>query len=63
MINRCKEEDVPPKQACFAFLCCWLYRYGLFIFVCEGQLMKIVGFIFRGDSEKNHEKKKLTLEF
>ena len=32
----------------FAFLCCWLYRYGLSeqkLFVCEGQL------IFNGDQE------------
>ena len=42
---------------CFDFFYCWLYRYGLSkhkFFVCERQLMKILGFIFSGDLEKNH---------
>ena len=40
----------------FAFLCYWLYRYRLSkhkFFVWEGQLMKILGFIFSGHQEKN----------
>ena len=38
------------------FVCCWLYCYGLSkqICVCEGQLLKILGLIFRSDQEKNH---------
>ena len=58
MIDICKEEGVSPEQVFFAFLCCWLYRYGLSkdnFFVCEGQLMKKLGFIFDGDQEKNHK--------
>ena len=58
MIDICKEEGVSPKQVYFfAFLCYWLYRYGLSkhkFFVSEGQLMKIIGFIFSGDQEKDH---------
>ena len=57
MINACKEEVASPEQVYFAFLCSWLYRYGLSkhkFFVCEVQLMKILGFIFSGDQERNH---------
>ena len=55
MVNVCKEEVVTPKQV-FFFLCCWLYRYGLCkhnFFVCEVQLMKMLGFILSTDQEKN----------
>ena len=40
-----------PRKYFLAFLCCWLYHYGLSehdFFVYEGQL------IFSGDQEKNH---------
>ena len=52
MIHVCKEEGVSPEQVffVFAFLYCWLYRYGLSkhkFSVCKGkQLMKIIRFIF-----------------
>ena len=57
MIDTCKEESASPKQVIFAFLSCWLYRYGLSkhkFCVCKGQLMKILGFVFNGDQEKNY---------
>ena len=55
MIDVCKEEGVSHEQVFFAFLWCWLYRYGLSkykLFVREGQLMKMLGFSFSGDQEK-----------
>ena len=57
MIDICKEESVSSEQVFFffTFFCCWLYRNELSqheFFVCEGQLMKILGFIFSGDQEK-----------
>ena len=54
MIDVCK-EGVSHEQVFFAFLCCWLYCYGLSkytFFVCEGQPMKMLGFSFSGDQEK-----------
>ena len=57
MTNVCKEEGVPLEQVFFAFICCWLYRYRLSkhkFCVCKGQLMKILGFVFNGDQEKNY---------
>ena len=57
MTDICKRESVSPEQVIFAFLCCYIYCYGLFkynFFVYEGQLMKILGFIFSGDQEKSH---------
>ena len=47
-----KEEDVSPEQVFFAFLYYWHYRYGPpkhKLFVCEGQLTKILWFILSGD--------------
>ena len=55
VIDIWKEEGVSPQQVFFAFLCCWLYRYGLSkhnFSVCKGQLMKIIEFIFSRDHEK-----------
>ena len=56
MLNVCKEKGVSHEQVFFfAFLCCWLYRYRPSkhkIFVCEGQLKKILEFIFSSDQEK-----------
>ena len=57
MIDICKEESVSSEQVFFffTFFCCWLYHNELSqheFFVCEGQLMKILGFIFSGDQEK-----------
>ena len=55
MIDICKEEEVSPEQVFFALLCCLFYRYGLYkhnFFVCEGLLMKILGFIFSDDKQK-----------
>ena len=46
LTNVCEEEGVSPEKIFFAFLCCWLYRYGLSkhrVFVCERELMKILG--------------------
>ena len=54
-----KEEDVSSKQVLFFFISCWIYRHGLSkhkCFVCEGWLMKILGFIFSGNQGKNHAK-------
>ena len=56
MINLCK-EGVSPELVFFALSCCWFYCYGLSkhkFCMCEGQLMKILGFIFSSDQEKNH---------
>ena len=57
MLDICKEEGRSPEQVCiFAFLCFWLSRYGLSkhnFFVCKGQLMKILEFVFTGDQNKN----------
>ena len=57
MLNECKQKGVSHEQVFFFafFLCCWLYRYRPSkhkIFVCEGQLKKILEFIFSSDQEK-----------
>ena len=55
MTDMWKEEDVSPEQVFFAFLYYWHYRYGLpkhKLFVCEGQLMKILWFVFSEDQER-----------
>ena len=47
-----KKEVCQPNMYFFAFLCCWIYHYGLSkhrFFVCNGQLIKILGSIFSGD--------------
>ena len=49
VMDICKDEGVSSKQVFFAFLCCWLYCFGLSehkFFVCEGHLN------FSGDQEK-----------
>ena len=64
MIDICK-EGVSPEHLFFGFPCCWLYLYGLSkhkCFVCEGQLMKILGVIFRGNQEKKMMSNFLTQE-
>ena len=41
MINARIEEGMLPEQVFFAFLCCWLYHFGLSsheLFVYEGSL-------------------------
>ena len=46
-----------PNRYYFAFLCSWLYLYGVSkhkFFVWEEQLMKILRFIFIGNQEKNY---------
>ena len=48
----CNKEGVSPEQVFFAFLCFWLSKHKFF--VRKGQLMKIQGFIFSGNQEKNH---------
>ena len=55
MIDICK-EGVSSEQVFFVFLCYWFYRYGLSkhkFFTCKLQLMKIVGFVFICNLEKN----------
>ena len=60
MIILIKEEGVSPSPEqlfyfCSSLLLAWLYRHRLRkhrFFVCKGQLMKILGFIFSGDQEK-----------
>ena len=42
VIDVCKEEVRHRNRYFFAFLCCWLYRYGLSkhnFFMCEEQLI------------------------
>ena len=54
MIDVWKEERCVTYSGTFCFWC-WFYHYGLskhIFFVCEGQLMKVVGFIFSGGKEK-----------
>ena len=47
-----------PEQVWLPFLYCWFYcifivmGYLNITFVCDGQLMKIMGFVFSGDQEK-----------
>ena len=57
LINVCEEESVSPEKIFFAFLFCWLYRYGLSkhkVLVCERQLIKILGVILVVIKKKNH---------
>ena len=56
MINVCKEEGV-SKRVFLYFCCCWLYHCRLCkhsLFMCEGQLMKMLGIVLSGDQKNSH---------